>query len=424
MSLTRWTLMLAGGLVLAPAAGAAQERQDTTEIERLKRQIEAITRELEELRLGADVVAEADTGTLGFGPAASKVYRVGRGVSIGGYGEILYERYARERQDGTPSDRTPQFDALRAIIYVGYKFSDRLLFNSEIEFEHAKAGDGQPGEVALEFAYLDYRLSSLFGIRAGLLLPPMGFINELHEPPIFLGAERPEIERQIIPSTWRENGIGVFGEAGDLSWRAYVINGFNGMGFSASGLRGGRQNGAQAVAEHLAGVARVDYTGVLGLVAGGSAYYGNSGQDAGLDAPTFIGEAHVQYQAHGLQLRGLATLATVGDVIELNAARGATGTASVGERLTGWYVEGGYDVLRFTETTHQLIPYVRYERFNTQAEVPEGFSADPANERSILVLGAAWKPITRVALKGDYQVHRNQADTGVNQFSLALGYLF
>jgi hypothetical protein len=307
---------------------------------------------------------------------------------------------------------------------VGYKFTDQLLFNSEIEFEHAKAGEGQPGEVALEFAYIDYRLSPVFGIRAGLLLPPMGFINELHEPPIFLGAERPEIERQIIPSTWRENGIGVFGEAADLSWRAYLINGFDGTGFSGSGLRGGRQNGAQAVAEHLGGVARVDYSGILGLLAGGSVYYGNSGQDAALDAPTFIGEAHVQYQARGLHLRGLATVATVGDVPELNAAAGLTGAASVGERLTGWYLEGGYDVLRFTETTHQLIPYVRYERFNTQADVPEGFSADPANDRSILVLGAAWKPIARIALKGDYQVHHNEADTGVNQFSVALGYLF
>lgn len=411
---------IAVAVMTAPAA--AQERQDSTEIERLKRQIEAITRELEEMRLGTEVVREADTSVLGFGPAASKVYRVGRGVSIGGYGEVLYENFRAAREDGTPSGAVDRLDALRGIIYVGYKFSDQWIFNSEIEIEHGSTSEG--GSVSLEFAYLDYRLSPAFGLRAGLLLPPMGFLNELHEPPIFLGATRPETEQRIIPSTWRENGLGVFGEAAGVSYRAYVVNGLEGAGFSAAGLRGGRQKGADALAEHFAGVGRIDYTGILGLTVGASAYYGNSGQDLDIGVRTVIGSGHAEYRAHGLSLRGLVAVADLDDVADLNAAIGASGTGSVGERLLGWYLEAGYDVLRHLETSHQLIPYVRYERLNTQDEVPAGFTADPATDRRILVLGAAWKPIPRIALKGDYQVHGNEADTGVDRFALALGYLF
>ncbi|HEU5304782.1 MAG TPA: hypothetical protein VFU40_09085, partial [Gemmatimonadales bacterium] len=229
-------LTLTVGLSMLLAAPAFGQERDTTSIQRLEAQVEAITRELEELRLGRDLVVEADTSVYGFGPAASKVYKVRQGVSIGGYGEVLYENFAGTRQDDSPSGAADRFDALRAIVYVGYKFSDQVLFNSELEFEHGSTEAG--GSVSIEFAYLEYRLSPRFGLRGGLLLPPMGFINEVHEPPAFLGARRPETERQIIPSTWRENGLGFFGTAGGISYRAYLVNGFDATGFGASGVRG------------------------------------------------------------------------------------------------------------------------------------------------------------------------------------------
>jgi hypothetical protein len=426
------------GLGLAPAPASAQE-PDSARIEELEGQIEAITRELEEMKLGREVVAEADTAMHGLGPAASKVYRVRRGVSIGGYGEFLYENFRAARQDGTPSGKTDQIDALRAVVYVGYKFSDELLFNSEIEFEHGSTG--QAGSVSLEFAYLDYRVTEPVGARAGLLLLPMGIVNEQHEPTTFLPSQRPETESRILPTTWRELGIGLFGAVGGVAYRAYLVNGFDGVGggtseaggFSAAGLRGGRQKGSKAVAEDFAGVARLDYTGVLGLSVGGSAYLGQSGQntptvadpDRTIGGRTFIWEAHAQYRAHGLDLRGLFAMALLDDVAELNAARGLTGSASIGERLVGWYVEGGYDVLRAVRgTRHQVIPFVRYEQIDTQQRVPTTFSADPANDQRIVTLGAAWKPIPNLVVKGDYQIRRNQADTGVNQWTVAIGYVF
>ncbi len=426
------------GLGVAPAAAPAQE-PDSAKIEELEEQIEAITRELEEIKLGREVVAEADTGMYGLGPAASKVYRVRRGVSIGGYGEFLYENFRATREDGTPSGKTDQLDALRAVVYVGYKFSDQILLNSEIEVEHGSTA--QAGSMSLEFAYLDYRLADPVGARAGLLLLPMGLVNEQHEPTTFLPSERPETERRILPTTWRELGIGLFGAAGGFGYRVYLVGGLDAVGggtsdadgFSAAGLRGGRQKGSKAVAEDFGGVARLDYTGALGVMVGGSAYLGKSGQGVPtisdssqtIGALTFIWEAHAQYRAHGFDFRGLFSMALVDDVAELNAAKGLTGSASIGERLKGWYVEGGYDVLRPVRSTrHQLIPFVRYEQIDTQDAVPAGFASNPATDQTIVALGAAWKPIPNLVVKGDYQVRRNAADTGVNQWNVAIGYVF
>jgi hypothetical protein len=435
----RWVAVAAAIALLLTVSPALHGQQDTTELARIRRQIDALTRELEALRLGQDVLPQADSSAHGLGPAAAKVYRVRHGVSLGGYGEVLYENFAADRENGEASNLRDQIDALRAIIYVGYRFTDNLLFNSEIEFEHASTD--QAGSVSVEFAYLDYIPSPYLGVRGGMVLVPMGFINELHEPPIFLGTTRPLTENSIIPTTWRENGFGVFGDLGDFAYRAYVVNGLDAIGdgpsraggFSAGGLRGGRQKGSRALIEDPAIVGRLDFepAGMLpGLLLGASAYHGNSGQSgmtpAGVevDAPTTIVEGHAQYRAYGLDLRGLVARATVGDAALINEARSLTGTASVGEELVGWYAQGGYDVLRLVRSMQELMPYVRYEKLNTQHVVPEGFAASPATDRSVLAIGAQWKPITNVVLKGDYQIHANEASTGVNQFNIALGYLF
>jgi hypothetical protein len=411
-----------------PALLAAQQ-SDSAAIADLQRQLDAVSRQLERLELGQATAAAADTATGGMAPAASKVYRVRQGVSIGGYGEVLYENFAGEDQGGAPSGLSDQIDALRAILYVGYRFSDRWLFNSEIEFEHASTEDG--GEASLEFGYLEYRHSPAFGVRAGLLLAPMGFLNEIHEPPTWLGARRPLTETYIIPSTWRENGIGIVGEHGVLSYRAYLISGFNGVtGYSADeGVREGRENGAKAVAENFGLVGRLDATLRPGLLVGASGYIGNSGQGASdaegaLHARTSIVEAHAQYRARGFDLRALGALASINDAARINAFQGLTGDASIGSRLTGWYVQGGYDLLHSSRTTAAVLPYVRYEQVNTQQEVPDGFAADPANDRQVISLGVMWKPISMIAIKSEYQINRNEADTGVNRVNVAVGYLF
>ena len=242
----------------------------------LQRRIDAVAEEFERFSFG-NIAPPIEDSEYGFGPAASKVYNQESGLSIGGYGELIYQNYAG-------SSKADTFDLRRAIMYLGYKFNEKWLFNSEIEWEHGSTSES--GSVSVEFAYLDYLHSPELNFRVGLLLIPMGFVNELHEPTTFLSANRPMTERVLIPSTWRENGVGIFGDVGDISYRTYVVNGMDAAGFTADGLRGGRQKGSKALSEDFAWVGRLDWAPKPGVTIGASAYYGDSGQNQTLGGGT------------------------------------------------------------------------------------------------------------------------------------------
>lgn len=396
----------------------------------LERRIDLLAVEIERLRT-AGAVGEEPTpeGRKGLAPAASKVYRKAHGVSLGGYGEALYTNVAASRQDGTPSGRGSSVDYLRQVLYVGYKFSDKVLLNSELELEHAKVGEGGGGELALEFAYLELQPRRAIGLRAGLLLVPLGFLNELHEPPVFRGARRPLVETVIIPSTWRENGLGLFGEAGPLQWRAYAVAGLSSAGFSAQGLRGGRQEGSLSSANDLGFTGRVDLGG-RGLLAGGSFFTGKSGQGARvggreLAARVTLLDLHAQYERAGLRLRGLWARSTLADAARVNEQNGLTGGASVGGAQSGWYLEASYDLLTLVARSRwSLTPYLRYERLDTQQRVPAGYDRDPGRAQDVLAGGLELKPLPQVVFKLDYQRLHDGARQGTSQWQLALGYLF
>lgn len=400
---------------------------DTTELER---KLDILTREIETLKITRGEPAQADTFQAGLGEAASKIYRSAPGLSFGGYGEMIYEGPSSSRDDGVASGKKDQIDFLRAILYTGYKFNDRVLFNSEIEFEHATTS-GAVGEASVEFAYLDFMVRPELNVRTGLLLLPIGLVNELHEPTAFLGANRPAIEGTIIPTTWRENGAGVWGDLGPVTYRAYVVNGLRGERFSAGGLRGGRQKGGKALAEDLAFAARADWAPVEGLMLGGSFYTGGSGQGlttaAGetIDVQTDIFELHADARIRGWWLRALWADASLSDVAQLNERLGLTGNRSVGEELGGWYGEVGYDlagVLPLGQAS--ILPFVRYEQLDTQKQVPSGYLRNPASDREILTIGVSWKPIPQTVIKIDHQNIDNEAGTGVDQWNVGVGYIF
>jgi len=383
-------------------------------VEELKRQIEILGQEIEAMKTrqpeGAPV---ADAEQYGLGAAASKVYRSDHGISIGGYGEFLYQN-----PDGPGELATA--DSLRAVVYTGYKFNDRVLFNSELEVEHANLERG--GNVELEFAYLDYLIRPEFNVRGGLVLVPVGLTNEQHEPTAFFGAGRPLVERVIIPSTWMELGAGAFGEAGPITYRGYVMTGLNGSAFNAEeGIREGRQQGGEAVAEDWAAVARVDWHPFEGTMVGGSLYTGDSGQGAGFGGRVTLGELHADAKFRGVSLRALVASGSLGDAAAINNELGFTGDESVGKRFGGWYVEGGYDIARREMT---FTPYARYEQLDTQRRVPAGFLRNPANDQSIFTIGLAFKPVSQTVIKVDYQNVDNEAGTGINQWNVALGYIF
>jgi hypothetical protein len=415
-----------------PPAKPEDEREQR--LKDLEGKVDVLTQEIERLRLGEAAPAEkapAAPPILGLGPAASKVYSKS-GVSIGGYGEILYQNFSGSREDGTASGLTPTIDLARAVLYFGYKFDAHFVFNSEIEYEHAVTASDKRGETEVEFAYLDWLSGKrVFNARAGLVLIPVGLINQLHEPPVFLGSHRPDVETVILPSTWREIGFGAWGDVGPLSYRLYLVNGLNSAGFAADGLREGSQEGSSALARNFAFTGRLDYTGVPGVLVGASFFTGNSGQDrvtpAGdsFDARTTFVDLHLDARWRGATFRMLWAQSTVGDAAAINQANDLAGTESVGKRQHGWYAEAGFDVLSLVPRGRMsLTPFARYEAWDTQASVPDGYARNPENDVTQWTAGLVFKPIPQVVFKLDGQWRRNAARTGVNQFNVALGYEF
>ena len=405
---------------------AMQPSGDITEI---RRQIEILGQEIEALKTRqADKPAVADTEQFGLGAAASKVYRVNQGFSFGGYGEMLYENFAGSTDNGVRTSSKDRFDMLRGVLYAGYKYNDRILLNTEFEFEHGSTGSG--GEASVEFAYLDFMVRPDMGVRTGLLLIPMGLVNEQHEPTTYLTARRSTVENAIIPTTWREMGAGVFGEHGPISWRAYVVNSIRGDRFTAGGVRGGRQKGATAQIEDLALTGRLDWTPLVGTTVGASFFAGNTGQGSvvngeTVDAPLRMVDVHAETNFRGATVRGLWTRATLDDVAQLNALQSLTGNRSIGESLGGWYLEAGYDLASLRSFGEMsLTPYVRYEQLDTQRRVPAGFARNPASEQKIFTYGIQFHPISQTVIKADYQNVDNEAGTGLDQWNIGIGYIF
>ncbi|CAA9892127.1 conserved exported hypothetical protein [Candidatus Methylobacter favarea] len=397
-------------------------------VKNLERKTDVLSQEVEKLRTNLVIPEETKyKSAYGLGPAASKVYQVGKGLSIGGYGEGHYQANVGEK--GNNKDNA---DLERMVLYAGYKFTDRILFNSELEFEHASTGEGaeEKGEVSVEFAALDFFIDPLANIRAGLVLMPMGFINQIHEPPFYFGNNRPEVERRIIPSTWREVGVGLFGQiTPELTYTTYVVNGLDASEFSADGIRGGRGQGSQAKAENFGFVGRVDYTpaALPGVTVGGSAYVGNSGQNqsfAGTKADVFtqLYEGHLQWKYRGLEFRTLGSWGHINDAELLSAQKGE----AIGSENFGWYAEVGYDILPwlFNDTTQYLAPFIRYERLDTIAKAPDGFADDLSKDWQIYQAGLQYKPIPNVVLKADYRNRVAKQGPLSDDFNLGFGFIF
>ena len=414
------------------AKEAEAQREQATRREEQERKTGILAEELETLKSKFILPETAEYKSLyGLGPAASKVYQVSRGLSLGGYGEASANFFISDNEG--PGERRDVGDFVRFVTYIGYKFTDRIIMNSEIEFEHATTSStttSSAGSVSVEFANLDFLLTEQANIRAGLVLMPMGFVNEIHEPLFYFGNLRPEVEQRIIPTTWRELGVGLHGTIlPGLTYRTYVTNSLNANGFSKTNIRAARQSGNRALFEDLAWTARLDYTPMPGLQVGGSVFWGNTGQDqlfAGkkIDANLTLFEFHGQYQYHGLQLRALFAQGHIGDADVLSAALGANGPIS--SRIVGGYVEAGYDILPllFPGTEMSLSPFIRFERLDTQADVPAGFTPDRSRDIRVINAGLSFKPIPNVVIKLDYRNLDAEVGQIADEFNIGFGFIF
>lgn len=442
------TAILATGLA---APTLAQEGADQR-LQELERKVDALSAEVEGSRREGLVSGEFDyQPAFGVGASGAKVYSVDRGLSIGGYGHGYYRNSSVSGDD--------QADFYRNILYIGYRFNDWILLNTEIELEHAS-------EAYQEFAYLDFLLHDAANVRAGLMLSPLGFVNEVHEPPTYFGNIRPEVEKRIIPTTARENGAGLYGNLTDnLEYRLYVQNSFDGIDGNSSNIAGAnlrdiRQKGAKAEADDLAVTGRLDWKPASGVMLGGSFWsgdlghgqelrkFGNSNVDGSSEDDKVAGggdligtpdvhmdlyEAHAEYKRGGLWLRGMFAQAQIGDADDLSDSRGddkSDGETNVGETMTGWYAEAGYDIMPLVADRGEqsLYPWVRYTDLDTQASMPSGYEAADKNDRTVTEVGLHYMPHPNVVIKAEYKDFNSAASGEENnnhdEVLAGIGYNF
>jgi hypothetical protein len=342
---------------------------------------------------------------------------VSSGVTVGGYGEITYNQ---------PEGDNGELDVQRLVLLFGYKFNDKVQFVTEVELEHVE-------EVFVEQAFLQYTLSDNINLRGGLMLVPMGIVNEYHEPTTFNGVERPSIDGSIVPTTWREIGFGVSGKFDDASLRyqAYVFNGFasvNGTNVlgGSNGLRNGRQKGIQSTITSPNFAAKLDYYGLPGLRLGLSGYFGRTqaeddeddvdGSDVGI---SMVGlDARYAYQR--FTARGQFIHADLSDTEAYNALY----SSDLGSALQGWYLEAAYNLLPLTKQ-QQLFAFARYEDYDTHASVEGGLLKNASYDRNEWTLGLSYKVAPGAVVKADYQIKDNATSTErPNQLNFGIGVWF
>jgi hypothetical protein len=331
-----------------------------------------------------------------------------------------------------PEFEDGQLDFHRFVLLVTHQFSDRIRFVGELELEHALVeGLEEGGELELEQAYVDFLLSRGFNVRAGMLLMPVGIINERHEPPVYYGVERPLVDTVIIPTTWFEAGVGIHGEiARGWRYRLYVTSPLDASKFSAEeGLRGGGQHGSRTNIGRAAASGRLEYVGVAGLTAGASFWTGSSGFAfrPRFDVPVRLFEADVRYARDRLEMRGQFARVGIAGAGELNdaVARASGINPNVARALRGGYLEGSYRLVS-GRSFGEIGGFVRYENFDTQFRMPDGYVPLRQFDRDAWVFGGTYWPDPDIAVKVDYLIARNRSAVvgAPNSFNLGLGWWF
>lgn len=357
---------------------------------------------------------------------------------IGGYGEVHYN----QPLDGSIYNNG-DLDVHRVVMLLGYNFTDKTQFISELEFEHVK-------EVYVEQAFLQHKINRYINFRAGLMLVPMSIINEYHEPTTFNGVERPLVDKYITPTTWREVGFGFTGIVlpASIKYQAYVMNGFNGYDGSAklsgkNGLRSGRQKGAESYMSSPNFTGKLEYYGIRGLNIGLSGYFGKTQStlydgikkndevavaiaDSSVVGVSMIG-VDARYSVSGLQIRGQLYYAGLSNSEQYNVYTAPTDSTlnDVGSSMIGYYAEAGYNVLRSFNTEKQLIPFVRYEFLNTHNSAENSISVNPGYKKSIITTGLTLHLTRGAVVKADMQFVKSGADNKfAKTFNAGVGVMF
>jgi hypothetical protein len=332
-----------------------------------------------------------------------------KGTTLGGYGNAVY------RRDFNEETSTMNLD--RFVLFVGHKFTKQISFFSEIEIEDAKVSGGEEGgEVALEQCFLKFNLNKNHYLVAGLFIPRIGILNENHLPNSFNGNDRTLVETYIIPSTWRELGVGLYGNLNSfpLSYSVGLMNGLNSSAFEhGTVIRDGRFEGREASANNLAATASVQYnknnfkfqvSGYYGGTVGLSPDEASSLklESGPFSIPVMLGEANLQFESKGFSGKLLGTLISISDAKEINRVYGN----NTPEVAYGFYGEIAYNLFEKSEKlkSEEFNIFVRYEKLDMNATIPSNGLIDGTLDQQHIITGISYLPSKNVAIKADIRM--------------------
>jgi len=385
-------------------------------IEVLEEQNSVLIEEVLASQSAGFTTVDAEQSYTGMGAAASKVYYSKNPLSIGGYGEMFY---------ANPEGKDDFADVYRFVTYVGYRFSDNIILNTEIEYEHGGAAtDNAGGKVVVEFMYLDFLWKNELNFRVGNLLVPMGIVNLRHEPVLYNTIQRPEVESVLLPSTWGENGVMSYGRFDSLSldYSAGVVNALNldsseTQTANRKWIRSGRVGSSNKGSWSPAFTGRVDYTGAKGLLVGASAYYGGASNrknatNAISNVNTTMFDVHAIYNNGPFSSYGLYTQTSVdGDLGPTAAKEGR-----------GYYVNLAYDVSDIIGISKKLPIFVQASNFNPVSKTVNGLNEDLQQTES-LITGFNLHVHDQAILKFEYE-QKEINKISSNTFSAGFAFIF
>lgn len=376
--------------------------------------VQAETKVQETAQIAA-TAQQAASNVASIEPAANSGAAEGNGwwdrTSIGGYGELHY--------NGGATDR---IDLHRFVVNVNHEFNEDMRLHSEIEIEHALSGDGEPGEVEIEQAYVEFDLTEddAHQAKAGVFLVPVGILNETHEPPTFFGVERNPVENHILPSTWWEGGAALSGRFGQSGF-GYDVAVHSGLqtpttGSNAYRIRNGRQKVAEAEATDPAYTGRLTWTGYPGVELGVTGQYQKDiSQDSGdnEDVDATLLEAHADLRHGGWGLRGLYARWDVDGIAAKAIGR---------DEQYGWYIEPSYrfDVPFGYNGEGQLGVFARYNQWDNNAGI-----SNSTTEFDQTDVGLNYWPTENIVLKADMAFVDGPTNTTDDEvLNLGVGWQF
>lgn len=393
-------------------------------------------------------------------------------LSVGGYGEAVMSRnfysqhFNRYRDPLTYKDDKShgRFDLPHVTLNFGYDFGRGWTMGMEIEFEHGgtesaveidadesgeyEAETEKGGEVALEQFWINKAFSDgRFNVKAGELIIPVGEINQHHLPNEFFSVYRSEGEAKLLPNTWHQVGLSIWGSLPQWRYEAIFTSGLDAERFGHDCFvhYGATSPYEYKLANVYAGAARIDNYSVKGLRLSLSGYYGytfrNTERKAGASyddchGALAIGSFGFELNRWNLIVRGNATYANLSDAERITAFCNAypkhtqqDGSPSkhspIGSSAYSFGGEAGYDVFSIFDALRQkqkLYVFGRYEDYNTYATGNKkvAYTYDHVKRMSF---GINYKPIPQIIVKAEWA--KRYLDSAYNdEPSISLGVMF